>query len=150
MSSIAIGRPAGAFLLATGVVLAWIGDHYPTGGPGAIVAVWLIAVGTMMVVVARRKHGWWWATLLAFVLTGAFVLVALGGAVAEPAQGHAGNCTVLMKTVASAGVVPVSIVEPPLPAIACSAAQHGVFLRQFNDIEVWGVVSQQQHQAVLD
>src|ERR1700688_2858320 len=131
MLSIANGRLAGALLLVTGVALAWTGDHYAIGGGlAAIVAVWLIAFGAMTLAVARRKHGWWWATLLAFVLTLAFVAVVVAREVAEPAQGYAGNCAVLMETVTSTGVVPVSIVEPPRPAVACSTAQHGVLLRQ--------------------
>lgn len=150
MSNIATGRSAGALFLVSGVVLAWTGDHYVIGGLGTIIAVWLMAFGAMMFVMGRRNHGWWWATLLAFVLTLAFVAVAVASEVAEPAQGHAGNCAVLMETVASTGVVPVSIVVPPRPAVACSTAQHGVFLRQFNHIDVWGVASQRQQQIVLD
>jgi hypothetical protein len=152
MLSIATDRLAGAlFFLVTGVVLAWAGDHYAfAGGLAAIVAVWLIAFGAMELVLARRKHGWWWATLLAFGLTLAFVAVAVVREITEPAQGYAGNCAVLIDTVASTGVVPVSIVEPPRRAVSCSTAQHGVLLRQFNQIDVWGVVSRHQQQTVLD
>lgn len=151
MLSIAKGRLAGALFLVAGVALAWTGDHYAIGGGlAAIVAVWLIAFGAMTLAVARRKHGWWWATLLASGLTLAFVAVVVAREVAEPAQGYAGNCAVLMETVASTGVVPVSIVEPPRAAVACSTVQHGVLLRQFNHIDVWGVVSQHQQKTVLD
>lgn len=150
MLSFAIGRCAGALFLVTGVLLAWVGDHYAFGGGlAAIVAVWVIAFGAMALVVARRKHGWCWATLLAFVLTLAFVAVAVVRDAAEPAQGYAGNCAVLIDTVTSTGVVPASIVEPPRRAVSCSTAQHGVLLRQFNQIDVWGVVSQHQQQTVL-
>jgi len=147
MSSIAIGRPVGAVCVATGLVLAWAGDHYALGELGAIVAVWLIGFGAMELVVAHRKFEWWWATLFAFALTLAFFLVALAG-IDEPLQ--AGNCAVLSETVASTGVVPVSIVDPPRRAFTCSTVQHGVLFRQFNRIDIWGVVSQHQQQALLD
>ena len=151
MLSIAIGRLAGALFLVMGVVLAWAGDHYTFGGGlTTIVAVWLIVFGAMELLVARRKRGWLWATLLAFSLTLAFVAVAVAREIAEPAEGYAGNCAVLIDTVASTGVVPVSIVEPPRRAVSCSTAQHGVLLWQFNQIEVWGVVTQNQQQTVLD
>jgi len=151
MSGIGTGRLAGALFLVTGVVLAWAEDHYALGrGLAAIIAVWLMAFGATEVVVGRRKRGWLWAALLAFALTLAFVAVAVGREIAEPAQGFAGNCTVLIDTVASTEVVPVSIVEPPRRAVSCSTVQHGVLLRHFNQIDVWGVVSTHQQQTVLD
>jgi hypothetical protein len=101
-------------------------------------------------VVANRKHAWWWATPLAFALTLAFVAVALVRDISEPSEGYAGNCAVLIDAVSSTGIVPVSIVQPPRRAVACSTAQHGVLLRQFNQIDVWGVSGQQQLQTVLD
>jgi hypothetical protein len=83
-------------------------------------------------------------------LTLAFVAVALLREVSEPPEGYAGNCAVLIDAVSSTGIVPVSIVEPPRRAAVCSTAQHGVLLRQFNQIDVWGVSGQQQLQTVLD
>src|SRR5579859_2927009 len=133
MLSTAIGRRAGALFLAIGIVLAWAGDHYALGGGlAAIVAVWLMAFGAMELVVARRKHGWWLAILLAFALTLAFIAVAVEREIGEPAQGYAGNCAVLIDTVGSTGVIPISIVNPPSPAVSCSTVQHGVLLQQFN------------------
>jgi hypothetical protein len=139
-------RRAGGLFLATGVVLAWAGDHYALGELGTIVAVWLIGFGAMEFVVAHRKFEWWWATLFAFLLTLTFFLVVLAG-IDEPRS--LGNCAVLSETVASTGIVPVSIVDPPRRAFTCTTAQHGVLFRQFNRLDIWGVVSQHQQQAVL-
>jgi hypothetical protein len=144
-------RRAGAlFILVTGAVLAWAGDHYDlNGGLGAIIAVWLIGFGATACFAALQKHPWRLATGIAFLLTFVFVAVALFREAAEPAEGYAGNCTVLVHAVAATGVVPVSIAEPPRLAVACSTAQHGVLLRQFNQIDVWGVVDDHQQRAVL-
>jgi len=142
-----IGRRVGAVCVATGVMLAWAGDHYALGELSAIIAVWLIAFGAMELVVAHRKFEWLWATLFAFVLTLAFVLVGLAG-IDVPVQ--EANCAVLSETVASSGVVPVSIVDPPRLAFTCSTVQHGVVFRRFNRIDIWGVLSQHQQKAVFD
>lgn len=169
MLSSANSRCAGTFFVVVGAALAWAGDDYAFEGGGSVdawalnggftalaVAVWLIAFGAVELVVAHRKHAWWRTTLLASVLTLAFVVVALVRDSSEPDQGYAGDCAVLIDAVLSTGIVPVSLVQPPRGfgpprrAVACSIGQHGVLLRQFKVVDVFGVTGPQQQQTVLD